>query len=136
MAGSGAGVEGLVLRGWDCMCHFEQRRESESRNLDVRHGLAARSLHALLGRDDRGGLGEMTKDHSERSIAFVIATKACPLVISSEARSAQSRNLNVNQVTNADVRFRTIIKKAGITKAHHLPRRTPHLRSPHTDLRS
>ena len=54
------------MRGWDRMCHFERRRESES------------------------------------------------------------RNLNVNQVTNADVRFRTIIKKAGITKhvTFHVARHT------------
>ena len=81
-----------------------------------------------------GGLVEMTKDHSERSIALVIATKACLLsfraqrssVISSAARRVKSRNLNVDQVTNADVRLRTIIKKAGITKhvTFHVARHT------------
>ena len=90
-----------------------------------------------------GGLVEMTKDHSERSIALVIATKACllsfraqrssvissearPLVISSEARRAESRNLTIDQATNADVHLRTIIKKAGITKhvTFHVARHT------------
>ena len=49
-----------------------------------------------------------------------------PPVISSEARRVKSKNLNVDQVTNADVRLRTIIKKAGITKhvTFHVARHT------------
>ena len=106
MAGSGAGVEGLVLRGWDCMCHFEQRRESESRNLHAGPGhagnkhrpaeqpdLSTRCLVEMTGGlvemtgnvvEMTGNVVEMTKDHSERSIALVIATIACLLSFRAE----------------------------------------------------